>query len=198
MAIASNIALALDTAAKEFGVDAALLRALAWVESGFNPLAKSKDGAMGLTQLMPETARELGVGDPFDPIQNARGGAKYLKRLLLRYHGDVGSALAAYNMGMGNLAKLGGAAWPEYIQNYVAKIIERRGLEAKALGLPPPLPPAAAPLALPLHSLRCSHCGSVYDAASLLRVVGSMLVDGAGELELRGSIGEAARNGSKL
>lgn len=183
MSIAPNIAAAIDAAAKEAGVDGALLRALAYVESRFNPLAKSEKGALGLCQLMPDTARELGVSDPFDPLDNARGAAKYLKRLLSKYHGDTSSALAAYNWGMGNVATA--SKWPAQVQTYVSRVLERRAIEAKALGLPPPLPPAAAPLALPLHSLRCSHCGSTYDVVSLLRSLGGLLIDGAGELAKR-------------
>jgi len=92
-------------AAREFGVDADLIRSVIKAESGFDSRATSPRGAQGLMQLMPETAGELGVNDPYDPRQNIFGGARYLKRLLNRYDGHVDSALAAYNWGMGNLER---------------------------------------------------------------------------------------------
>src|SRR5580698_11017665 len=89
----------IDGAAQEQGVDTKLLRAVIDQESGFRPCAISAKGAQGLMQLMPATAEELKVDDPFDPKQSIDGGAKYLKQLLERYKGDIPQALAAYNAG---------------------------------------------------------------------------------------------------
>lgn len=111
----------IDRAAKKFGVSADLVRAVVSTESAFNPNAVSSKGAMGLMQLMPATARDLGVKDPHDPEQNVMAGTRYLRGLLDRYGGEVDLALAAYNWGMGNLERSTGR-WPRETLNYVAKI----------------------------------------------------------------------------
>ena len=100
-----------------------LVRAVIQAESAFDPRARSSKGAMGLMQLMPATAAEFGVIDPYSPVENIRAGVKYLKQLLDSYAGKVELALAAYNAGPGAVKKYGGTVPPyRETRNYVAKI----------------------------------------------------------------------------
>jgi soluble lytic murein transglycosylase-like protein len=100
-----------------------LVRAVVQVESGYNPQARSPKGAMGLMQLMPATAQEFSVRDPYDPEDNVRAGVAYLRQLLDRYQNDEQLALAAYNAGPGAVDKHGQNIPPyRETQNYVAKI----------------------------------------------------------------------------
>jgi hypothetical protein len=119
----ANLNLLIKKLAKRHGVDENLIRAVLAKESGGNPLAVSPKGAMGLMQLMPETAMSMGVQDPFNPEQNLAGGVKYLKYCLSRFNQDRTLALAAYNAGPEAVQKYGGVPpYPE-TQQYVASII---------------------------------------------------------------------------
>jgi hypothetical protein len=122
---------AIDAHARRHGVEADLVRAVIQVESAFNPVAVSNKGAMGLMQLMPATAQELGVSDPFDPDQNIRGGVTYLKQLLTRYDQNVELALAAYNAGIGNVEKYGAIPPFKETRNYVSKITKAAPAQPK-------------------------------------------------------------------
>lgn len=89
----------IDAASEMYRLESSLVRAVIHAESGFRPLAKSKKGAVGLMQLMPDTARELGVTDARVPSYNIRGGTRYLAGLLMKFRGDIDLAVAAYNAG---------------------------------------------------------------------------------------------------
>jgi soluble lytic murein transglycosylase-like protein len=115
------------------GVRTDLVRAVVQVESGYNPVARSPKGALGLMQLMPATVQQFGVKNPFNPIENLRAGVAYLRQLLDRYQNNEELALAAYNAGPGAVDKHGQSVppYPE-TQNYVAQINQ---MAARPLGL---------------------------------------------------------------
>lgn len=112
-----------DEAAAKYGVDAKFLKAIAKCESDFSTECTSHSGAMGIMQLMPQTAASLGVTNAYDPYQNIMGGARYISEKLAQYNGDKSLALAAYNAGSGNVAKYGGIPPFKETQNYVAKVM---------------------------------------------------------------------------
>lgn len=113
---------AVRAAARQHGVSARLALAVARTESSLVHTRISSTGAMGLMQLMPATARELGVSDPFDVEQNAQGGVRYLAQLLALYKGDARKAVAAYNAGMARVPLRGAAALPLETQLYVSRV----------------------------------------------------------------------------
>lgn len=113
----------ISSCAREFGVDKSLVKAVIHAESGYNPNAVSRKGATGLMQLMPGTAQGLKVADSFNPEDNIRGGVRYLRFLLDTFKGNVSLALAAYNAGLGKVARYGGVPPYEETRNYVSKVL---------------------------------------------------------------------------
>ena len=118
-----NIERIMEKYAQKNNLDPDFIKAVVKQESGFNPDAKSKCGAMGLMQLMPQTAKGLGVVDAFDPEQNIEGGVKYLKSMLNRFNNDPKLALAAYNAGPAAVQKYGDIPPYKETQNYVKNIL---------------------------------------------------------------------------
>lgn len=112
----------IEEMARDYGVDPALVQAVIHAESAFNPQAVSSKGAQGLMQLMPATARELGVGDALDAEQNIRGGVDYLSRMIALHNGDVRLATAAYNAGPGAVRRHGGIPPYAETQAYVKRV----------------------------------------------------------------------------
>ncbi len=113
----------IQSACNRHGVDPALVHALVKVESDFNPYALSRKGAMGLMQLMPQTAMDMDVQNSFDPSDNVDGGVKYLRYLIDRYEGNLSLALAAYNSGETAVKKWGTIPPFKETQNYVQRVL---------------------------------------------------------------------------
>jgi len=117
----------IDSVSREHSVDAALVREVARQESAFRPCAVSPKGAEGLMQLMPATQAQLEVRDPFDPQQSLSAGAKLLKQLLDRYHGDLALALSAYNAGITRVDRTFTVPEIPETKGYVTNILGRLG-----------------------------------------------------------------------
>ncbi|PIP41250.1 lytic murein transglycosylase [Candidatus Desantisbacteria bacterium CG_4_8_14_3_um_filter_40_12] len=113
----------INNASQKYGIDAKLIESIIKAESNFNPQAVSSKGACGLMQLMPQTARSLGVKNIFAPEENIDGGVKYLKDMLNKFNQNVPLALAAYNAGPETVKKAGGVPSIIETQNYVAKVL---------------------------------------------------------------------------
>jgi cell wall-associated NlpC family hydrolase len=144
----------IQQAARDQGVDPALLKGLVQAESGFNPNSVSSVGAQGLTQLMPDTAKGLGVTNSFDPLQNLEGGARFLAGALKRFGGNEQLALAAYNAGPGAVERYGGIPPFAETQAYVPRVLGYADqYRAQGFGQTPAVaaatPGVAAPVAAP-------------------------------------------------
>lgn len=120
---ASEVDNIISNVSKRIGVDAELIKLVAKAESGKNQKCVSNKGAIGVMQLMPDTAKGLGV-NPYNTEENIEGGAKYLKEMLSQFNGDVSKALAAYNAGPGAVKKYGGIPPYKETQEYVKKIMK--------------------------------------------------------------------------
>lgn len=115
---------AIDTVARTYSLESALIHAVVSAESGYNATAVSRKGAAGLMQLMPETAQRYGVANRFDPVQNLHGGARYLRDLLRMFDGNLSLALAGYNAGEKNVVKHGYQIPPfQETKAYVPKVL---------------------------------------------------------------------------
>lgn len=183
-----------QAAADAYQVPVDLLKAMGKVESNFTADAVSPCGAQGIMQLMPATARNLGVSDSFDPAQNIMGGAKYLRQLLDRFHGDVSKAVAAYNAGPGAVEKYGGVPPYRETQNYVAKVLGYAGS-----GVSVPAPTASADSAFAATDsmtrdelvdllMRAYRSGGVQDKESVRLLVEQLLSQSEEENEERGGL----------
>jgi len=114
----------ISEAARKHGVSFFLIKAVIKAESDFDPRAVSRSGARGLMQIMPKTARSLGIVDPFDPRENIFGGTRYLKGLLTQFQGSLPLALAAYNAGPGKVESFNGMPRIEETRSFVRRVMQ--------------------------------------------------------------------------
>jgi soluble lytic murein transglycosylase len=122
----------IQTAADQYDLDPELIRAVIKIESGYDPFAVSEKGAMGLMQLMPETAAEMQVGAPFEARENIMGGSRYLRKLLDMFRGDLQLSLAAYNAGPNRVLKNGQVPRIAETERYVEKVLQEYGRSGAA------------------------------------------------------------------
>lgn len=146
-ALPDAIARLLDEAADRYGVPRPLVRGVAWIESRGRTDALSPKGALGVMQLMPSTAKSLGVKDPLEPVQNVDAGVRYLAQLIAKFGERAG--LAAYNWGPGNVASRGGkdgseSHWPNETKSYVTNVLQRAEYELATMGTGRAEPPLVA------------------------------------------------------
>ena len=132
----------ISTAAQHYALDPALVKAVIKCESRFDPWAQSPRGAQGLMQLMPATAEEFAVEDPFEPAENLAAGAKYLRQLIDKYGGDLALSLAAYNAGPSTVDAAKGVPEIPETRDYVKAILEKVGIKR----LDPPSIPMPKPI----------------------------------------------------
>jgi soluble lytic murein transglycosylase-like protein len=130
----------IEEAAERERLDPRLLHAVVRQESAFDPCAVSRKGALGLMQLMPTTAQELGVADPFDPEANLDGGARFLRLLLDRYRGDLARALGAFNAGPSRVDAAGGVPPIRETEEYVRRILKSIEMPSPPKWSDPPAP----------------------------------------------------------
>lgn len=124
MQVSTDFDKIMEISGQKYGVDKKLIKAVANVESNFNPNAVSDAGAVGIMQLMPDTAKALGVSNSYNPQENIDGGTKYLKELLNTFNGDVKKAVAAYNAGPQAVKAYNGVPPYSETENYVQKVLD--------------------------------------------------------------------------